>query len=172
VRLRLALVSAGLFLVLGTGLIGMRSHGVPNFPDPQTSDGNGQIRITVHITPSITGSPAFQSAQKACAYLMPGGGANVTNGPSPAQERAHTEAILAFAACMRKRGFPRFPDPNSQGDLSPTAIANAGINLQAPAVEPAALACTSVTHGQITKADIERAIADPNGSGHQQAAAP
>lgn len=144
----------------------MRSHGVTNFPDPETADQNGQFQISIHITPSITESPAFQSAQKACAHLMPGG-ANVTNGPSPAQQRAHTEAILAFAACMRKHGFPRFPDPNSQGELSPTAITNAGINLQAPAVKPAALACVSVTHGQVTKADIERAIANPNGSGSQ-----
>jgi hypothetical protein len=149
----------------------MRSHGVTNFPDPDSSDSNGQFQISIHLTPSITGSPAFQSAQKACAHLMPGGGSNVNNGPSPAAVRAHTEAILAFAACMRKHGFARFPDPNSQGDLSATAIEAAGINLQAPAVKPAALTCTGVTHGQITKADIERAIANPNGSGHTQQAA-
>jgi len=149
----------------------MRSHGVTNFPDPDISDSNGQTRISVQITPAIANSPAFQSAQKKCAHLMPGGGNNVNNGPSPAQQQAHTDAILAFAACMRKHGFARFPDPNSQGDLSATAIEAAGINLQAPAVKPAALACASVTHGQITKADIERAIANPNGSGHSQSAA-
>jgi hypothetical protein len=149
----------------------MRSHGVTNFPDPETFTQNGQSGVSIHVTPSITGSPAFQSAQKACAHLMPGGGAHQTNGPSPAEQRAHTEAILAFAACMRKHGFPRFPDPNSQGDLSLTAITSAGINLQAPAVKPAALACTSVSHGQITKADIERAIANPAASGHSESAA-
>ena len=149
----------------------MRSHGVTNFPDPETASQNGHFQISVRLTPSITESPAFQSAQKKCAYLMPGGGSNVNNGPSPAEVRAHTEAILAFAACMRRHGFARFPDPNSQGDLSATAIQAAGINLQAPAVKPAALTCASVTHGQITKADIERAIANPNGSGHSQSAA-
>jgi hypothetical protein len=149
----------------------MRSHGVTNFPDPETASQNGHFQISVRLTPSITESPAFQSAQKKCAYLMPGGGSNANNGPSPAEVRAHTEAILAFAACMRRHGFARFPDPNSQGDLSATAIQAAGINLQAPAVKPAALTCASVTHGQITKADIERAIANPNGSGHSQSAA-
>jgi hypothetical protein len=147
----------------------MRRHGVTNFPDPQTSDGNGQFRISIHITPSITESPAFQSAQKACAYLMPGG--RVNNGPSAAQQRAQTDDLLAFAQCMRKHGFARFPDPSSQGQLSLSQIESAGINLQAPAVEPAALACVSVTHGQITKADVERAIANPNASGSQRSAA-
>ncbi len=149
----------------------MRRHGVTNFPDPQASDSNGQVRIIVHLTPNLTQSPAFQSAQKACAYLMPGGGKNVSNGPSPAQQRAHTEALLEFAGCMRKHGFARFPDPSGQGQLSLTQIQSAGINLQAPAVKPAALACVSVTHGQLTKLDVERAIADPTGSGHSQSAA-
>ena len=46
----------------------MRSHGVPNFPDPKTS--NGGFMIT-GINPN---SPQFQSAQQACRSLMPGGG--------------------------------------------------------------------------------------------------
>jgi len=150
----------------------MRSHGVPNFPDPQTSSSNGQFQIAIHLTPGITGSPAFQSAQRKCAYLMPGGGQNVTNGPSAAQVQAHTEALLAFARCLRSHGFARFPDPNSQGELSLTAVQNAGINLATPAFKPAALSCAGVTHGILTKADVERAIADPNASGHSQSAAP
>ncbi len=148
----------------------MRSHGVTNFPDPETASQNGQFQISIHLTPSISGSPAFQSAQQKCAHLMPSVG-SVNNSPSPAQQRARTDAILAFASCMRKHGFARFPDPDSQGDLSLPQIQAAGINLQAPAVKPAALACVSVTHGEITKADVERAIANPNGSGHSQSAA-
>jgi hypothetical protein len=143
----------------------MRSHGVTNFPDPDTSNSNGQSRISVHITPAISNSPAFQSAQKKCAYLMPGGASNVNNGPSPAQQRAHTDAILAFSSCMRKHGFARFPDPNSQGQLSVSEIQSAGINLKAPAVKPAALACSAVSDGQITKADVEQAISNPTASG-------
>ena len=53
----------------------MRSHGVPNFPDPtfQTGPGGGVaagIRISgAGINPN---SPAFQAAQKACAQFFGG----------------------------------------------------------------------------------------------------
>ena len=91
----------------------MRDHGVTNFPDPQV---NGN-HLTLQITPSIIASPAFKSAQKACAYLLPAGAGQI-NGLSPAQQKARTEGLLAFAACVRKHGFPNFPDPTSQGQLT------------------------------------------------------
>jgi hypothetical protein len=52
----------------------MRSHGVPNFPDP-TFSGNGGIslRITAASGGGLDpGSPVFESAQKACASDLPG----------------------------------------------------------------------------------------------------
>src|SRR5215468_7255891 len=49
----------------------MRSHGVPNFPDP---DAQGRLRLQggpgTGINPD---SPQFQAAQKACHKLLPGG---------------------------------------------------------------------------------------------------
>jgi hypothetical protein len=138
----------------------MRDHGVTNFPDPQV---NGN-HLTIQINPSITASPAFKSAQKACAYLLPPGAGQI-NGPSPAQQKARTEGLLAFAACVRNHGFPSFPDPDSQGRLTLQMIAQAGINLHQPAVLQAGDACVSASHGQITKADVARAIANPSGSG-------
>lgn len=140
----------------------MRDHGVTNFPDPQV---NGNHR-TIQITPSIIGSPAFKSAQKACAYLLPAG-ARQLNGPSPAQQKNRTEGLLAFAACMRKHGFPSFPDPTSQGQLTLEMITQAGINLQQPAVRQAGDACVFVSHGQITKGDVAHAGANPTASGSQ-----
>ncbi|MGO9884150.1 MAG: hypothetical protein ACLPV4_14160 [Solirubrobacteraceae bacterium] len=140
----------------------MRDHGVTNFPDPQV---NGN-HITLQITPSITGSPAFKSAQKACTSLLPAG-AGRFNGPSPAQQKARTEGLLAFAACVRKHGFPSFPDPTSQGQLTLEMIRQAGINLQQPAVLQAGDACVSVSHGQITKGDVAQAVANPSASGSQ-----
>jgi hypothetical protein len=137
----------------------MRTHGVTNFGDPHVSTNGNSVQIAVHVDPAITGSPSFKSAQHACAHIMP----NASNGPTPAQIQAHTDAILAFAKCMREHGFPKFPDPNSQGQLSPSALSQAGINLQQPAIKPAAYTCVAVTHGIITKADINRAIANPNG---------
>jgi hypothetical protein len=140
----------------------MREHGVTNFPDPQV---NGN-HITLQITPSIIGSPAFKSAQKACASLLPAG-AGRFNGPSPAQQKARTEGLLAFAACVRKHGFPSFPDPTSQGQLTLEMITRAGINLQQPAVLQAGDACVSVSHGQIPKGDVAQAVADPSAAGSQ-----
>jgi hypothetical protein len=138
----------------------MRDHGVTNFPDPQV---NGN-HLTLQITPSIIASPAFKSAQKTCAYLLPAG-AGQTNGPSPAQQKARTEGLLAFAACIRKHGFARFPDPTSQGQLTLEMIRQAGIDLQQPALLQAGDVCVSASHGQITKGDVAQAVANPGASG-------
>jgi hypothetical protein len=138
----------------------MRVHGVTNFPDPQVNANH----LTLQITPSVIGSPAFKSAQKACAYLLPAG-AGQTKGRSPAQGKARIEGLLAFAACVRKHGFPRFPDPTSQGQMTVGMIRQAGINLQQPAVRGAGDACVSVSHGQITKSDVAQAVASPSTSG-------
>ena len=145
----------------------MRKHGVTNFPDPTVVDNGHQQMVGIHLTPAITSSPGFAAAQKACAHLLPQQGANNTVGESAAQRRAHTQAGLAFAACMRTHGFKNFPDPNSQGKLTPAMLQKANINLEQPAVRPAADACTAVSHGQITKADVNQAIANPDGSGSQ-----
>jgi hypothetical protein len=46
----------------------MRSHGVPNFPDPQFSGGGVRIGGT-GLDPN---SPQFTAAQKACQSKLPG----------------------------------------------------------------------------------------------------
>jgi hypothetical protein len=139
----------------------MRDNGVTNFPDPQV---NGN-HLTLQITPSISASSAFKSAQKACAYLVPAGAGHI-NSPSPAEQTARAEGLLAFAACVRKHGFPSFPDPTSR-QLTLEMITHAGINLQQPAVLQAGNACVSVSHGQITKGDVAQAVADPSTAGSQ-----
>jgi hypothetical protein len=45
----------------------IRSHGVPNFPDPKLHAGGG-------IDMEAPNSPQFKTAQKACQHLLPGGG--------------------------------------------------------------------------------------------------
>lgn len=47
----------------------MRSHGVPNFPDPNFSGGGMKVNLN-GIDPN---SPQFKSAQQACRSLAPGG---------------------------------------------------------------------------------------------------
>jgi hypothetical protein len=145
----------------------MRQHGVSAFQDPVVHTNGNQVSVTMHVDPQMTRSPDYKSALTACAHFLPNGG----NGPTPAQQQAREQDMLAFANCMRKHGFSRFPDPTAQGNLTIAMIEAAGINLKAPAVKPAADACVSVTHGILTKAAVAQAVANPNGSGHQQSAA-
>jgi hypothetical protein len=126
----------------------MRSHGVPNLPDPTTSPHEFKNALSQN-----SGSPAFQSAETACRHLLPGGG---PPSQSAAQSQAHTVALLAFARCLRNHGFPNFPDPNTSGQVTHEMLANAGISLHQPAVLQAADACVSVTHGALTKAAVAR----------------
>jgi hypothetical protein len=49
----------------------MRSHGVPNFPDPKRGPGGEGTLLT--IGPDVNpNSPMFKAAQKACQKLVPG----------------------------------------------------------------------------------------------------
>lgn len=126
----------------------MRSHGVPDFPDPDSPQ-----RFKAALDPSSSHAPAFQSAQTACRHLLP---ASRAPRQSAAQARARVTAALAFARCLRGRGFPRFPDPTSTGEMSHEMLTSAGIDVHRPALLRAADACVSVTHGAITKADVAR----------------
>lgn len=109
----------------------MRSHGVPDFPDP---NGRGMIEITASsgLDPN---SPRFRSAEKQCQKLIPNGPP-----PTPAQTaKAHTLA-LKYAACMRSHGVPSFPDPTfSNGN-----IGQRGIDPNSPQFEAAGKACASL----------------------------
>jgi hypothetical protein len=67
--------------------------------------------------------------------------------------------MLAFARCIRARGFARFPDPTNDGSLTHQMLAQAGIDLHQPAVVQAADACVTVTHGLLTRADVAQFIA-------------
>lgn len=130
----------------------MRSHGVPNFPDPTTSP----HEFKEALDPATARTPAFLSAGTACQHLMP---RHSQSSQSAAPTRAQTAAMLAFARCIRSHGFPNFPDPSSTGDLNHQMVANAGINLHQPAVLQAGDACTSVTHGVITRSIVAHFVA-------------
>ncbi len=118
----------------------MRSHGVPNFPDP----GTGR---SVNAAPGSgldPAAPAFQSAQSTCNKLVPGGGPR--SGPAPAPSASDLHAALVWAECLRKHGVPDFPDPSTSGNqgLFFRGIVFAvrpGFNPQAPAFKQAQAAC-------------------------------
>ncbi len=131
----------------------MRSHGVSSFPDP-TSSGAPDKEAIIRALQQVGNSQA-QAAQTACMHVN-GGSPGI--GESAAQSQAHGAAMLAFARCVRPRGFPSFPDPTSQGQLTPEMVTAAGIDLHQPGLLRAGLACLPVTHGQLTRAAIERAV--------------
>jgi hypothetical protein len=84
----------------------MREHGVPDFPDPQSSADGNAIQVNGNGATLDPSSSQFQAAQQACNKYSP---MNGPNGKAPsAKDR---EAMLAFAACMRSHGVPDFPDP-------------------------------------------------------------
>jgi hypothetical protein len=137
----------------------MRSHGLANFPDPVVHVSGNSASVGIKITPALANSPRFKAAQAACNHILP---SPTDNGPSPPQQQVRTRAMVAFAQCLRTHGFPRFPDPNAHGELSLEMVNAAGIDLHTPALLTAAKGCTSVTHGQITPAQVVRAINGPH----------
>lgn len=87
----------------------MRSHGVPNYPDPTRT--NGGVQSGVGPNSGIdTNSPQFQAASQACQKLEPGPG-----NASPGQVAQLKRNGLKLARCMRSHGIAGFPDPDSQG---------------------------------------------------------
>jgi hypothetical protein len=78
----------------------MRSHGAPDYPDPNSSG-------VFMVNPSDSSRfDAPQSTRAACAHLLPNKGKALT----PAQQAAQQRQALAFVACMHKHGFPQLPD--------------------------------------------------------------
>jgi hypothetical protein len=129
----------------------MRSHGVPNFPDPIPGQGIPKDQII-----RLSGSPQFSVATNACQHVMPADGLGPqTTSQSP---RTRLVAALAFSRCVRQRGFPNFPDPTAQGQLTPAMVTAAGIDLHQPGLLAAGLACAPLTHGLITRAAVQRAV--------------
>lgn len=108
----------------------MRSHGVPNFPDP-TASAHGVSMGLRNVDPN---SPEFKAAQQACHKLQPGPGS------MSAQQRAQARTDgLKMANCMHAHGFPTFPDPNGQGVIVITP--SAGLNTSSPQYQSAVQKC-------------------------------
>jgi hypothetical protein len=106
----------------------MRTHGVPDFPDPAAGGG---IQISDN-SGTIPQAPAFQSADRSCRKLLPGGGPGAQH--ASAATRA---AMLRTSECMRRRGIPGFPDPTSALPSNPAAYSlvddRGGVVLAIPA---------------------------------------
>jgi hypothetical protein len=117
----------------------MRSHGVPNFPDP--SPGGGQLNA-ISAAGINTQSPTYQAALQACKKYTPAG--NVT----PAQSAAENAKGLEFSQCMRSHGVPNFPDPIT-GPTGGQAInmSGTGIDQNSSTYQAANSACQKIVPG-------------------------
>lgn len=91
----------------------MRSHGVPDFPDP---NGQGEFQLrpsgrvengrSTAVGDLVSGSPAFQAAERACGRFG-SAGREVTE----TEEQQAFQEDLKAAVCMRANGVPGYPDP-------------------------------------------------------------
>jgi hypothetical protein len=112
----------------------MRTHGVPNFPDPKVSSRGNENSVKVAVPASEANNPHFQSAQQACRKLLPGG--EPGSHPISPQEQAQ---YLRLAACIRSHGVPSFPDPRfSEGGVH---LPKGSVNPRSPQVHAAEQAC-------------------------------
>jgi hypothetical protein len=130
----------------------MRSNGLTSFPDPQQFVG-GNVKLTIHRL-GLTG-PRFETAMNACDHLLPSG---PRSQQTAQQQRAQLAAELSFARCMRSHGLARFPDPNSQGQLSVEMVQAQGIDVHSSAVLHVVQACLPASHGWLTAAKVRDTI--------------
>ena len=114
----------------------MRSHGVPDFPDP---DSSGQIpkEAAVRALREVSDSLA-RAATYACANLNPAGQGSPT---LTAQEQ---QDYLKAAACMRSHGITNFPDPTFPGGRANLPRIPSSIDTSSPQFTQARQTCTKL----------------------------
>ncbi len=118
----------------------MRTHGEPEFPEP--NEGHIEIHSQNGRGPNPE-SPRFQAAEKACKQYAP-----VRQAPSPAQQAKIQEQALKFSECMRHHGVPNFPTPEfpSGGHVVRMRVKagkSSGIEPSSPQFQAAQKACQS-----------------------------
>jgi len=87
----------------------MRSHGVPNFPDPN-SQGFPPAEVK-----ALKGSPQAKAALADCKGDLPAPSGSLATPQAQADE-------LKFAQCMQSHGVPNFPEPGSRAGSSATSL--------------------------------------------------
>ena len=123
----------------------MRTHGVPNFPDPSAGGG---FEFGKGVNPS---SSTFKAAVSECQHLL--GGGLPSPGSTTHPSAAALSKMLRVALCMRNHGITNFPEPST---TMPSTVGFAGVisdrdgvilvfptslDMQSPAFTQAAAAC-------------------------------
>lgn len=103
----------------------MRSHGVPNFPDPDPQGDFPQFHLGISKS-------AATAADESCKHLLSRGGGTGT----PQELRQKFAFALKVAACLRAHGYPDFPDPTSSGQAVPP-----GVDTQSPQFQAKETSC-------------------------------
>jgi len=112
----------------------MRSHGVPNFPDP---DSNGSISKETAQQLGVSNSQ-YQAATSACGDLLPN---SDQGGLSQAEIQQAWSGSRNFAGCMRSHGVSNWPDPADDGIGSPIFYLQNKIDANAPQIFTEIHAC-------------------------------
>ena len=125
----------------------MRSHGVPNFPDPNPSGGysltsNGAVVGAGGASIDIDGSQA-QAAYGDCRHLLPGG-PSISQLEQDVQQEQQRQAqalpaLLKWEQCVRSHGVPNFS--LDLGGQSPAPGKSGAVNPNSPQFQAAVAAC-------------------------------
>jgi len=120
----------------------MRSHGVPDFPDP---DSNGDFHVGNNSV-----SSQETAANHVCNHLL-----NADPQLNAAQRQHTLGQLVKYAHCMRAHGVPNFPDPQTtNGGIGVPGgftfdTSHAHLDQKSPQYQSAARACQSLaTHAK------------------------
>jgi hypothetical protein len=114
-----------------TGLLAysscMRSHGVPNFPDPASSGGipketGQQLGVSLSV---------LDAANNACQHLIPAG-ESLSGQAQQTISVPEQQDYLKAAACMRSHGITSFPEPAFQGGQVEFPMLSQLVDLNSP----------------------------------------
>jgi hypothetical protein len=123
----------------------MRSHGVPDFPDPSTTETPNSFGIdgyNFNLPANLSlQSPAYVAANQVCSNIIGGGGGGPARNPAFAARAKRSG--LAHAVCMRQHGVPNFPDPiiHISGAGVTATSGGRGLDPQSPAFQRAQKIC-------------------------------
>ena len=134
----------------------VRSRGVPNYPDPNSSGG-----IAKETAQQLgVSSSQLQAALNACQHLLPNTG-NIDDNPAALNQ--WWSQMLQFGQCMHSHGVPNWPDPSPypQDPVRPTFnLHAAGIGfhqgaqpgniVNSPQIEAKVQHCDSVVHQDVS----------------------
>ena len=111
----------------------MRSHGVPNFPEPTSS--SESFNVSGHLNGTALPGPLGRAAN-ACRHLLPRGSVTTNTGQVTQQQ---LNLALKVVQCLRTHGAPNFPDPTVVG-----GSLHFDVDIQSPQFQAPWNACRSL----------------------------